>query len=432
MIRVQKWHKPPGLCCRKPAIRAAKSASLAAYATSVLFSLTAAFAQAPTEQMVELSVRVIGAVQKDGKMQPAATAGGFLLDSKHVVTTDACCGKTEDGLEKTALVVQGQNGIVSQPVWSGPGGVVILELKNAAQAAAATLAPLKLTSQGQSVYTVVFPKDAAPTIREGKIQGALKPDGMDVQVYKAAPPPDDMLAGGAMFNACGQVVGINVLAQKGIQFAMAVDALAPGLEKAGVQLPAAGQPCGGAQSDAGKGPPPPQPNPPSKSAPRWRLPQGGEWVGVAIIAAILGLALRPNTRQQVARALTTRRLAVPQAGYAPMPVPVRPLRPVLKGISGQYAGAAVALDNGPSLLGRDQSAANLVFGPESDSVSKRHCVVRWDAARRVFQLEDLGSTNGTYLATGERLPPGQPRELRPGDRFYIGDLRNQFELRMEE
>jgi hypothetical protein len=32
-------------------------------------------------------------------------------------------------------------------------------------------------------------------------------------------------------------------------------------------------------------------------------------------------------------------------------------------------------------------------------------------------IQDLGSTNGTFLATGER--------------FFIGDLRNQFEVRME-
>ena len=53
------------------------------------------------------------------------------------------------------------------------------------------------------------------------------------------------------------------------------------------------------------------------------------------------------------------------------------------------------------------------------------------AARAVFVLEDLGSTNGTYLVTGDRVWPGQPRDLRPGDRFYVGDTRNQFEVRME-
>jgi pSer/pThr/pTyr-binding forkhead associated (FHA) protein len=74
---------------------------------------------------------------------------------------------------------------------------------------------------------------------------------------------------------------------------------------------------------------------------------------------------------------------------------------------------------------------NLVFPAESASVSKRHCTVRWDAPRGVFVLEDLGSTNGTFLASGERLTPHVPRDLRPGERFYIGDLRNQFEVALE-
>jgi pSer/pThr/pTyr-binding forkhead associated (FHA) protein len=83
------------------------------------------------------------------------------------------------------------------------------------------------------------------------------------------------------------------------------------------------------------------------------------------------------------------------------------------------------------VLGRDQRAANLVFAAEADSISKRHCMVSWDKARATFVIEDLGSTNGTFLSTGERLTPGRPRDLPPGARFFIGDLRNQFEVRME-
>ena len=105
---------------------------------------------------------------------------------------------------------------------------------------------------------------------------------------------------------------------------------------------------------------------------------------------------------------------------------------MLRGVSGQYAGSSINLESGASTLGRDPHGANLVFSSEADSISKRHCTVRWDGARGVFVIEDLGSTNGTFLDTGERLPPGQPRDLRSGERFYVGDLRNQFEVRMEE
>jgi pSer/pThr/pTyr-binding forkhead associated (FHA) protein len=153
-----------------------------------------------------------------------------------------------------------------------------------------------------------------------------------------------------------------------------------------------------------------------------------------LFLGILALAFRPSARQSVVRAITKRR-SVPNPAPYPYPSPTpspQPAaqRPVLRGISGQYAGSAISIENA-NTLGRDPRAANLVFGAEADSVSKRHCTVRFDAARGVFVLEDHGSTNGTYFASGERLAPNTPRDLRPGDRFYIGDLRNQFEVRVE-
>jgi len=59
------------------------------------------------------------------------------------------------------------------------------------------------------------------------------------------------------------------------------------------------------------------------------------------------------------------------------------------------------------------------------------CIVSWNAARRMFVLEDLGSTNGTFLTRGERLASGSPRDLPVGSRFYIGNLQNQFEVIMD-
>jgi len=105
---------------------------------------------------------------------------------------------------------------------------------------------------------------------------------------------------------------------------------------------------------------------------------------------------------------------------------------VLRGLAGEYAGVSFPLETGVSTLGRDPHAANLVFSADAASVSKRHCSVRWDAARNVFLLEDHGSTNGTFLTSGERLTPNLMRELHPGDRFFVGDTRNQFEVAFEQ
>jgi pSer/pThr/pTyr-binding forkhead associated (FHA) protein len=163
----------------------------------------------------------------------------------------------------------------------------------------------------------------------------------------------------------------------------------------------------------------------------WRLPEGVEWTPVVLLLAAIGMAFRPSKKKT---GVMEQPLPQP-ASYVPTPLTphisgVMGSRPALRGIAGEYAGKAFSLEGGPSVLGRDQRAANLVFA-SSESISKRHCTVSWDAARKTFVLEDLGSTNGTFLSTGERLMKGQPRDLAAGARFFIGDLRNQFEVRMD-
>jgi hypothetical protein len=155
---------------------------------------------------------------------------------------------------------------------------------------------------------------------------------------------------------------------------------------------------------------------------------------VVLLAAAIVMAFRPS-RKKISQAVMRPQPARYAPQIAPLAAALSPTamgtRPALHGIAGQYAGKSFSLDAGPSVLGRDQRASNLVFAPEAHSISKRHCMVSWDAARKTFLIQDLGSTNGTFLATGERLTPGQSRELPLGGRFLIGDLRNQFEVRME-
>lgn len=57
--------------------------------------------------------------------------------------------------------------------------------------------------------------------------------------------------------------------------------------------------------------------------------------------------------------------------------------------------------------------------PDNRFVSRRHALLEWlDGA---LFLTDEGSVNGTFVQ-GERLTPGAPRRLRPGDRISLGGL----------
>jgi hypothetical protein len=402
-----------------------------------LLAATMVFAQSPTQRMLDMSVEVYGAIQDGDKMKGVALAGGFIVDSKHVVTNgDFCCGKTDAGQQKAPFVHVGDKDIKAQVVWSGDGDMVILEVEQELRSNGISIAPSKLAQKGQPVYTVQFPDKGDPTVAEGKLQDVVKVEKVPIPVIKVSAAKDSVERGSALFDACGNIIGVNALVSKGAQLAFVIDPLSAGLQKIGVRPRVAEGACSGtagsetAGGGGGGGKSGDQGPPPDDSG--WHLPKGKEWIGFGVLAALAFLAFRRDTRQQVVRALTTRRPAAPRPPAPPYqpPVPVA-TKPAMRGIAGQYVGTSIPIEIRPTILGRDQSVANLVFGADADSISKRHCAVRWDPARGTFVLDDLGSTNGTFLATGERLVPGHPRELRPGDRFYLGDARNQFEFRME-
>jgi FHA domain len=106
-------------------------------------------------------------------------------------------------------------------------------------------------------------------------------------------------------------------------------------------------------------------------------------------------------------------------GYHAAPVPagsVPKLR--VEAGAGLKAGSAYDLSDG-ALLGRGEQADIQL---EDGFASSRHA--RLVPQGDVMVLEDLGSTNGTYL-NGEPLRGPQP--LHPGDRIKIGDSEFSFE-----
>ncbi len=78
-------------------------------------------------------------------------------------------------------------------------------------------------------------------------------------------------------------------------------------------------------------------------------------------------------------------------------------------------------------LGRDPSL-DVPFDPDDDVVSAVHARV-WREADGSWWLEDLGSTNGTWL-NGRRLGGGAAERLRGGDRFTLGQRGPALRVRM--
>ncbi|MBA2334247.1 MAG: FHA domain-containing protein [Blastocatellia bacterium] len=59
-------------------------------------------------------------------------------------------------------------------------------------------------------------------------------------------------------------------------------------------------------------------------------------------------------------------------------------------------------------------------------ISRRHArIVRRED---VYTIEDLGSTNGTFLNRGRRLMPGNPQILSEGDEIIVGKTFLRFRI----
>jgi hypothetical protein len=95
-------------------------------------------------------------------------------------------------------------------------------------------------------------------------------------------------------------------------------------------------------------------------------------------------------------------------------------RLVVERAPGHEPGMIYDLDGEDLVLGRGDAAEIRLEDPFA---SGRHARVYEQAG--VVVLEDLGSTNGTYL--NEELLDG-PRPLHPGDRVRIGDSELTFEV----
>lgn len=99
---------------------------------------------------------------------------------------------------------------------------------------------------------------------------------------------------------------------------------------------------------------------------------------------------------------------------------------------GDFPGTEFRLVNDESTIGR-WDADNGIF-PDVDldthdsdaKVSRRHArIVRSNGS---YFIEDLGSTNGTYVNRGRRLLPGSPQLLADGDEVIVGKTFLRFQI----
>ena len=99
---------------------------------------------------------------------------------------------------------------------------------------------------------------------------------------------------------------------------------------------------------------------------------------------------------------------------------------------GDGTGTEFKLVNNESTIGR-WDADNGVF-PDIDldaydsdaKVSRKHAKVY--RSNGSYFIEDLGSTNGTYVNRGRRLLPGTPQQISDGDEVIVGKTFLRFHI----
>ena len=94
-------------------------------------------------------------------------------------------------------------------------------------------------------------------------------------------------------------------------------------------------------------------------------------------------------------------------------------------LSGPMQGQIFPMRSGSLSFGRDRTCG-VRFPDGTPGVSGRHCVLSQQNGAPV--LTDLGSTYGTFLTDGRKLPTNYPHTIYVGCCFYLGSGDNLFEV----
>ena len=113
-------------------------------------------------------------------------------------------------------------------------------------------------------------------------------------------------------------------------------------------------------------------------------------------------------------------------GPTPVPIPKAPEVPATIGwLTHRASGIRLEVEGGNSItIGRRdpvtgiQPSVDLTGIDQERSVSRRHAKLERRVGR-LYLVEDLGTTNGTFV-NGERISPGEPIEVNPGDLLRFG------------
>jgi len=99
---------------------------------------------------------------------------------------------------------------------------------------------------------------------------------------------------------------------------------------------------------------------------------------------------------------------------------------------GKSVGKEFVLNSAEANIGRWDADGGIFPDVDLDSVdpeakvSRRHARITFSEGK--YLLEDLGSTNGTFINRGKRLAPGTRQQINDGDEIIVGKTFLRFRL----
>lgn len=418
---------------------------------AALLLSTAATAGRLADRMDAVTVRVLCEAPSG---ETGAGTGFVVGNGDSVVTNHHVIACTLGGGEATVLLAADREGLSAQVLDSDERrDIAVLRLARTSGRPAVRFATIATVEKHDRVIKVGFPGEADDS--QGARHGADPTDpthtgGMISRINPRPPSPEAARtlqtdaalnpgdSGGPLFDKYGQVIGINtekaltavptvgadgeldikrVPIGEGIGWAVVSDEILPFLDRLDIPYEVSHQR-------------------PGALARLWhREPLIATLLGFLTLMALSALVLastrrgRTLVKEGVTRALTRNRAAAaPEAR-----------RPVLRGLTGPYAGLSVPLGDGSLAIGRDPRMVQVVLA-DAELISKRHALIGYESERGRFRLEDCWSSNGTFVGAGgagdrdrdgSAVPAGQWLELEPGQRFFLATPDIAFEVVLE-
>lgn len=370
-----------------------------------------ACAAADIERMQQSTLRILcrsrdSLLAGSGFVIGADRTTTYLVTNQHV----AVCAKTGEEQELSILLGPRKRA-AAELVWADARkDLAIIGAKEALGRPAATLADTALVAPGTPVIVVGFPGAAdrlvpsrditVPSVTRGHVSRIVPgQDGVTYFEHTAVTLPGS--SGGPAYDEAGHVIGVISVryVNAGIGAAVDVAELLPHLQAKSVPYTVAAV-----------------------------TPMSISTVILAVAVVLLLAAGGILVATPSGRALL----------FGPVPPAASDRRAGahagrIRILGGPLAGTDMPV-LGRVILGRDPAKAQIVFPEDDTSVSRRHCEIAFDSTAEQFEVRDLGSRNGTFIANGQdkprRLVPDVVERVAPGQRILVGSPRNSLSLEL--